>query len=103
MSLVCRKWVPSTRRVFSSILFKADANVAQSLKEALALAKNVSLTVDMQADRKLRTFIGITAHYISQNFEFKTEVLAFKNLESKSTGENIKNSVDEIINSYNIG
>ena len=48
MSLVCRKW----EKGFSSVLLKADANVAQGLKEALALAKHVSLTVNIWADRK---------------------------------------------------
>ena len=50
----------------------------------------VSRTVDLWKDRRMRSFIGITAHYIDSTlFQFKDLVLACKPIFGSHTGQKI--------------
>ena len=63
----------------------------------------VSLTVDLWKDRRMRSFIGITAHFIDATlFQFKSLVLACKPIFGSHTGNKILTEYNSIINQYNI-
>ena len=68
---------------------------------SLAMAKYISLTVDVWSDRRLRSFLGITAHFINETFEFKTIVICFKNIKDL-TGVGIRRELDKIIDEFKI-
>src|SRR5216117_4075742 len=46
--------------------------------------------------------VGITVHYIDQNFNLQQELLAFKPIEGQHTGQNFANIVFKILEEYNI-
>ena len=46
--------------------------------------------------------LGITAHWIDDNFELHQEILAFKRLRDHHTGENMSNIVLEVLGHYDI-
>ena len=56
------------------------------------------LTYNYAAD----SVLGITAHWIDDNFELHQEVLAFERLRDHHTGENMSNIVLEVLSYYNI-
>lgn len=102
MSLVCKTWSPITRRALHSIAGKSRDNVFENIKQCLAASKYICITIDIWTDRRLRAFIGITAHHIDDLFKFKSDVLACRNITITHTGENIKKELDYILNEFNI-
>ena len=56
------------------------------------------LTYNYSAD----SVLGITAHWIDDNFELHQEVLAFERLRDHHTGENMSNIVLEVLGHYDI-
>ena len=102
MSLICKVWKPCTRRAMHSLLIKSKNKVEETIKNKLAQSQFVSITVDLWTDRRLRSFIGVTAHFINESFEFETLVLACKNVIVRHTALNIKDEVDQIIDSNDL-
>ena len=68
-----------------------------------AKIRYVSLTVDLWKDRRMRSFIAITAHFIDATlFKFKRLVLACKPILGSHIGIKILTEYNSIINQYNI-
>ena len=104
MSLICPKWDHTTGRLLMPLLLKSQARMKEKVKAMLLTIRFVSLTVDLWTDRRLRSFIGITAHFIGEKFSFQSLTLSCKPIKQTShTGELIKNSLDETIIEYGIG
>ncbi len=72
----------------------------EKIKSALNLAKHVSLTVDLWSDRQMRLFLGVTAHYIDENFLLHSIVIGCHVFEGKHTGENILAKLILILDYY---
>lgn len=102
MSFVCKMWRPTTRRGQNSLAKHANDLLLRNLKEELNSIEFVSITVDLWTDRKMRSFIGVTAHFLTKSFELKYVVLACRNIVVAHTGENIKNELKKIIDGFNL-
>ena len=70
MELICNKWKPSTRRILDPLFKKSKIQVMSFIKDSLNQAQYVSLTIDVWSDRRLRSFLGVTAHFVDEKFEF---------------------------------
>ena len=101
MSIVCKKWVPISRRALDSIANKCEESILGKLIKKLNDVQYISLTVDIWTDRRLSSFLGVTAHYIDEKFNFNTCLLCCKHILS-STGVHIKNELDLLLDSFNI-
>ncbi|RNA34698.1 zinc finger BED domain-containing 1-like [Brachionus plicatilis] len=95
MSLICKKWKPTSRTNILKLQNKAIDLMNYNLKLF------ASLTLDVWTDRRLRSFLGITIHFLDENFNFKTYVLRCKNI-STTTGRGIKREIDIIIEEFAI-
>ena len=47
------------------------------IKEELNKAKTVCVTVDEWTDKHMKSFLGITAHFIDDNWEYKSLLFDF--------------------------
>ena len=104
MSLVCPKWTLTTsRKSIHTLSLKAERAVFTNINQEILKARYVSMTVDLWTDRRNRSFFGVTAHYIDENFfEYKTHVLACKYMSEPHTGVNIFTNVETVIKSFNL-
>ena len=93
MKLICPKWIPITRRGLISIQRSTNLTMLSILKETRKSIRFVSLTIDIWSDRRLRTFIGVTCHFLDEIFEFKSFILACRSIVGAITGENIKRAM----------
>ncbi len=78
--------------------------ISSSLQEAIA-STSVSFTSDMWTDsHQKRSFLMITAHWISENFELQNKVIATEEFDAaeKKTGANIRSAVNAIFSAYGI-
>ena len=72
MSLVCDKWKPCTKTALNKLQREAYKTLCSVLKPNLECARFISLTVDIWSDRRLKSFLGVTAHFIDSEFRYKT-------------------------------
>lgn len=102
MDLICPKWQSVNRYAVQKGIKELKEKVTTKIKTMLNKAEYISLTVDLWSDRRLRTFLGVTAHFIDSNFKLISIVLSLKEFLSSHTGEAIYNQVKSIIHDYNI-
>lgn len=75
------------------------------LKNDLAKADNVSVTVDIWSDRRMRGFLGVTAHWLSTedlSLQLKSQLLACNRFKGSHTGERICEEFEQICEEYQI-
>ncbi|KAL3048812.1 hypothetical protein OYC64_008317 [Pagothenia borchgrevinki] len=66
---------------------------------------HVSVTVDIWSDRKMRGFLGVTAHYLEQDeerIELKSNLLACDRFKGSHTAERICEQFEAICDEYSI-
>ena len=71
------------------------------LKEICNKSCYISLTLDVWTDRRMRSYLGVTAHTIF-NDELKSFLLSFDRLEGKHTSEKLAAEFDRIVQLYDI-
>lgn len=65
-------------------------------------ANSICLTIDLWSNRQMRSYIGITAHFIL-NWTLKSAALACKRFRGSHTGINIYNQYLDVIDTYEVG
>lgn len=65
-------------------------------------AKSICLTTDLWTNNNMESFIGTTAHCTDDSFNLQSVMLACQRITGKHTAENIKDSFDDVVNSFNL-
>jgi hypothetical protein len=82
---------------------KAAKCFRKRVQQLLRRSKNkIHITCDIWKSDNELSLLGVVAHYIDANMEFKTVLLGLKELEGSHTGENIGDLLREILRSYEI-
>lgn len=96
LSIMDNKYSPVSRRTVTSKLDSLVADRQIKLKSELAKADYVSVTVDIWSDRRMRGFLGVTAHCINIEDELKSQLLACNRFKGSHTGERICEEFEQI-------
>lgn len=89
-----------------TITTKLDEVVAErhmKIKADLEKADSVSVTVDIWFDRKMRGFLGVTAHWLNSDDDYlylKSILLACSRFRGAHTGERICEEFEQICEEY---
>lgn len=62
----------------------------------------VHLTTDIWTDRKMRSFCGITGHYLADDITLKSCLLSCDRFTGRHTGERIADKFQEVLQSFKI-
>lgn len=73
-----------------------------SLKNIFQNVEKISLTTDFWTSRSQHGYIGVTAHWISDDYNAKEAFLTLKHVHYPHTSEVIKETLKEIISEWNI-
>ncbi|CAF3962704.1 unnamed protein product, partial [Rotaria magnacalcarata] len=92
----------STKRLKDDVIPSLKSVVLTRIHEKLNTADHVTLTVDIWSDRRCRSFIGITCHFIDQKINLQAYLIDFLRLKSLHTSENIQQMTDEVLERFNI-
>ena len=95
---------PCRKTVRKKILKKAD-NLESKIADQFKECHSVNVTVDMWSDRKLRSFLGVTAHVIvdeNDSLQLKSFTLACEQFSGRHSGENISAAFEKITQRYGI-
>ena len=64
--------------------------------------KFAAITADLWTSVCMQSFLGVTIHFINEEFELKNLVLATKETSGAHTGENIAKWLEEVMDDYEI-
>ena len=84
-----------------TISYKHLPQVQFKLKAALKKADHVCLTIDIWTSRDMRSYLGITCHYI-ENMQMKSGMLACKRFRGRHTAENIHEEYENVVEAFEL-
>lgn len=97
------KWKCTSSRHFTNALLPSLMNSIQDkVKSLLNDVNHLSITVDVWTDRRGKSFIGITGHFLDVNCIPQALLLNFSRLKGPHTGENIRNITEEILENLKV-
>lgn len=97
------KWQPiSSKRLKLEYISFFKEKVNKALRDALNNVNYVTLTVDGWTDRKCRSFIGVTCHFIDSKSEPQAYLIDFVRIKSPHTAEKIHQITEEILDRYDL-
>ncbi|XP_030599481.1 zinc finger BED domain-containing protein 4-like isoform X2 [Archocentrus centrarchus] len=100
------KYRPISRRTVSERRIpELVKKVKETVLEKLKTQSSVSLTTDLWSDRRLRSFLGVTAHvcYKSKDsYALESYLLDCRRFTGRHTGEHISSAFEEITEEYGI-
>jgi len=93
--------VPSRHNVStaSSNKFQIKRAILQS---KLMEVKYVSLTLDMWSDRRMRSFMGITVHFMDSAMKLQSFLLDFAHFSGRHTGDKLAEHCAKVIEEFNL-
>ena len=62
----------------------------------------IALTTDMWTSHATQGYIMLSSHYVNDNWELRSQILATRNITDRHTGENIAQAIKCIIEEFNI-
>lgn len=92
----------SAKAVEKNILPFFREKVDKSIQQMLNEVGHVTLTIDAWTDKRSRSFLGITAHFIDSNMEPQSCLVDFVRFRSPHTAENIYRTTESILDHANI-
>ncbi len=93
--------IPSRKTISTKLLPDLKRRTRASLRCSLSQASAVSLTVDIWTSRDMRSYLGVTAHYV-QDFQLKKAMLSCIRFRGSHTAENIAEQYDSLIEEYDL-
>jgi hypothetical protein len=95
--------IPGEKKIRTMIVKSYKFN-RENLQNLLTeTAENVSLTIDLWSSRAKHGYLGVTATWITSNFEIKDTMLENKYVSSPHTSDIIANELHECIEAWNLG
>ena len=93
--------VPTRKHLVNRLLQEKHNEVRMNIKSRLEKADWVSVTLDIWSSRQMRSYIGITGHFID-NWKLNNVVLSCKRFHGRHTAHNIMQEYEEIRQHFNI-
>ncbi|CAF1509795.1 unnamed protein product, partial [Adineta ricciae] len=96
------KWDPiSTKRLKQNVIHTFSSKVDAIIHQTLNGVDHVTLTVNGWSDRRCRSFLGVTCHFIVNKMQPRSHLIDFVRLKSPHTGENIQQLTERILDRFN--
>lgn len=92
----------SSKKVKNDIIPSLTNIVLGRMHERLHTASYVTLTVDIWSDRRCRSFLGITCHYLDDKMIPQAHLIDFIRFRSPHTSENIQQVTEEVLERFHI-
>lgn len=96
-----RKIVIPSRHKFMKTLDSEYSKMKDKVRETLSRQKYICITADVWSSRA-QSYLGVTAHFLNDEFKRESYVLAFKQLYFKQTYKVLAIEMDKIFNDYGI-
>lgn len=102
MTVMDTKFVMPSRYKVNKLITKQFESQKSVLQSKLKSAEWVSLTIDMWSDRRMRSFLGITVHFVNSAMSFESYLLDCASFEGSHTSEKIAVKCTAIVENFQI-
>jgi len=105
LSIMDTEYTAVSRRTITSRLDTVVSERQSKLISEMATVENLSVTVDIWSDRRMRGFLGVTAHWMNtaaNAITWKSHLLACNRYKGLHTGERICEEFEQICDQYKI-
>jgi hypothetical protein len=92
----------SAKKLKRDIIPSFTNKVLKTMHETLSSINHVTLTVDGWSDRRCRSFLGITCHFINNKMMPQAYLIDFLRFKSPHNSENIHQLTEEVLERFNI-
>jgi hypothetical protein len=92
----------SAKKLKCDVIPSFTNQVLKIIHETLNNTNHLTLTVDGWSDRRCRSFLGITCHFIDNKMMPQAILIDFLRFKSPHTGENIRQLTDEVLDRFDI-
>ncbi len=92
----------SAKKIKNVIIPVYMNDVLDKIHAALNKATDLTLTIDGWSDRRCRSYLGITCHFLDENIVPQSYLIDFLRFKSPHTGENIRQLTEEVLEKFNI-
>ncbi|KAK1889018.1 Zinc finger BED domain containing protein 1 [Dissostichus eleginoides] len=97
------EYILPSRTHFTHLMEKKYEATLLKVKETIKEVKSaLTLTADVWTSRATEAYLGVSCHFISEDWEMKTLNLATMPLEERHSGVNIMTWLEEVIAKYDI-
>ena len=101
MDLDFRIVCPSRKHLSTKLIPDKALEMQKSLISQLSDCTELSMTIDIWTNRQMRSYIGITAHFI-RDWKLQNAMLVCKRFTGRHTADNIVAQYEEVINAFHI-
>ena len=103
LKTVAPKWKPTSSRYFTKTLLPSLMTSSQDkIRSLLDKIDYLSITVDAWTDRRGRSYIGVTGHFLDTNYVSQALLLDFSRLKGTHSGENIRHITSEMLENLKV-
>ena len=97
------KWQPISCKALKLNLIPTFASdMRDTIRKTLVSSTDVTLTVDGWSDRRCRSFLGLTAHFVDKNFIPQVFLVDFLRFKSPHTGEKIQQMTEDVLDRFGL-
>jgi hypothetical protein len=90
------------RKHFTSAVQTKYATVREKLSSMLSEVEYISITADTWTSLATESYLTVTVHYVSQEWELKSHVLGTLLLEERHTGEHLSTWIVEMLSKFGV-
>lgn len=95
--------IPSRKHLSYVLLQKKYEHIKVTVKETLGKVKTVNLTIDLWSNRQMRSYLGINAHLLTEDWSMESLVLGCNRVRGRHTSDNIMLWYEEIVSEFCVG
>lgn len=97
------KWQPvSAKKLKSDITSSFKDRIHKVICDTLEKVNDLTLTVDAWSDRRSRSFLGITCHFIDDRMVPQAFLIDFVRMKSPHTSDHIQQLTENVLDRFNI-
>ncbi|XP_057208474.1 E3 SUMO-protein ligase ZBED1-like [Triplophysa rosa] len=96
-------YILPSRTYITSLMEQKYEKTCQKVKETIQEGRSfIALTADIWTSLATEAYLGVTCHFITEDWKMKTLTLATMPLDERHTGANIATWLEEVVAKFNI-
>lgn len=94
--------MPSRKHLSRVLLKKKYDTVKSNLLDQLQKIKYINVTVDLWSNRQMKSYLGMTGHYISDQWTIESVMLGCNRITGRHTSANIMLWYNELVSEFEV-
>ena len=94
--------MPSRKQLSTVLLKKKYDTLRSKVVDQLQKIKSLNITVDLWSNRQMKSYLGMTGHYISNQWTLESVMLACNRVTGGHTSDNIMLWYNEVVSEFDV-